>query len=96
MTAPIGAVQQQSLSGDAWQRWTRSGGPRRGEGRRGRWAAESYGPGLEQQLTSQDHWLIRVGTSRRILFEEWEHRDGAINNCFDGAVSGLQRRLVSS
>lgn len=35
VTAPIGALQQQSLSGDAWQRWTRSGGPRRGEGRRG-------------------------------------------------------------
>lgn len=44
------------------------------EGRGGGWGAgESYGPGPEEQLMSQDHWLIRVGTSRRILFEEWEH-----------------------
>lgn len=64
----------------------------------GRRAGESYGPGPEEQLTSQDHWLIRVGTSRRILFEEWEHWVGAINKrCnFHGAVSGLELFIVAS
>lgn len=56
------------VSGDAWQRWTKRGGPRWGRGGK----RESYGPGPEEQLVSQDDWLIKGGNVTEDSFWEWE------------------------